>query len=36
LVGKIKADFAAGKDLVIGVISAVGQEKVVGYREQNN
>ena len=36
MVEKIKADFAAGKDLIIGAIAACGQEKIVAFRETNN
>jgi len=35
MVEKIKKEFEAGKDLIIGVIAACGQEKIVSFREQN-
>jgi hypothetical protein len=35
MVAKIKEDFGAGKDLIICVIAAIGQEKVIAYREAN-
>ena len=30
---KIRADFGAEKDLLVTVISAMGQEKIIGFRE---
>mmetsp|Transcript_10500 Transcript_10500/g.9045 ORF Transcript_10500/g.9045 Transcript_10500/m.9045 type:complete len:160 (+) Transcript_10500:51-530(+) len=36
MVTKLKADFGNGKDLLISVISAMGKEKVVSYRETTN
>jgi len=35
LVAKIKAEFGNDKDLIVGVISACGQEKLVAFREAN-
>jgi len=36
MVEKIKADFEAGKDLIIGVLAGCGKEKIVAYRESTN
>jgi len=33
LVSKLRADFAGDKDILLSVISAMGQEKIVSYRE---
>jgi len=33
MVAKLKADFEAGKELIVCVIAACGQEKVISYRE---
>ena len=35
MVTKLKDTFNAGKDLVVGVIAAIGQERLVAFRENN-
>lgn len=36
MVGKLKASFESGKDLLISVVSAIGEEKIVAFREAAN
>ena len=33
MVGQIKTAFEAGKEVLVGVIAACGQEKIVAFRE---
>ena len=33
MVGKLKAAFKDGKDLMVSVVAAVGEEKVVSFKE---
>jgi hypothetical protein len=35
MVAAIKAGFESGKDLIVGVLAALGQEKIVSFRESN-
>lgn len=33
MVGKLKTAFEDGKELLVGVVAAMGEEKVVSFRE---
>ena len=35
MVGKLKAAFSDGKDLMVSVVAAAGEEQVASFRENN-
>ena len=35
MVGKLKAAFKGGKELIVSVVAAAGEEQVVSFRENN-